>query len=223
MKLFQLGNLLFHTFQLILTNFPFRAKLHKWLDHRLLYTFQHMLSWLYTTVSSIEYCYWLHCSSIRIKLWFEYLLPYWKKDQTLISTNNIKKLKVHLSFGQRNHLFSFTLLAVRVRRQFSRETSEKCKEKMRYLFAYIPRHSPMTFCPHLSSDLWSARSLELTKPFRIGNYISHHPQERRTLQRILPFQNQRGIVSHVLICTFTNRLQSAIAVICHNPVLWLIT
>ena len=124
-------------------------------------------------------------------------------------------------FHSRNHLFSFTLLAVRIRRQFSRETSEKCKEKTRYLFAYIHRHNPMTFWPCLSSDPWSARSLELTKPFRIGNYISHHPQERRTLQRILPFQNQRGI--HVLICTFTNRLQSAIAVICHNPVLWLIT
>ena len=122
-----------------------------------------------------------------------------------------------------NHLVSFTLFAVRIRRPLSRETYEKCKEKTRYLFAYIHRHNPMTFWPCLSSDPWSARSLELTKPFRIGNYISHHPQERRTLQRILPFQNQRGIVSHVLICTFTNRLQSAIAVICHNPVLWLIT
>ena len=139
----------------------------------------------------------------------------------MLRNTNTCTFRILLQLCNQNHLVSFTLFAVRIRRPLSRETYEKCKEKMRYLFVYTHRHNPMTFWPCLSSDPWSARSLELTKTFRIGNYISHHPQERRTLQRILPFKINEGFTSSSAL--FTNRLQSAIAVICHNPVLWLIT
>lgn len=96
----------------------------------------------------------------------------------MLRNTNTCTFRILLQLCNQNHLFSFTLLTVRILRLFSCETSEKCKEKTRYLFAYIPRHSPMTFCPHLSSDLWSGRSLELEKQSRIGNYISHHPRKR---------------------------------------------